>query len=104
MLGAEGAHLHCAPEGFNGPAVATLAGEVISGFDGMLVIRAAMTDANIADDPTCGGSLANLAEAMLDGNVYVNVHSTDFPAAEVRGQDKGNMGKGDSQDDDDGDD
>lgn len=102
VLGIAGAHLHCAPADANGPVVATLAGEVTSGFDGTLVIRAAMTDANIADDPTCGGNLANLAEAMLDGNVYVNVHSTDFPAGEVRGQVKGNMGKGDNKDDDDG--
>lgn len=103
VLGANGAHLHCAPAGENGPVVVALAGESSPGFDGTLVIRAGVTDANVAEDSPCGPSLADLAEAMLDGNVYVNVHTTDFPAGEVRGQVKGNNGKGnDGHDDGDG--
>ena len=52
-----------------------------------------------ASDSACGPTLADLAEAMLDGMVYVNVHTTDFPAGEIRGQVKGNNGKKDDDDD-----
>lgn len=103
VLGANGAHLHCAPAGENGPVVVALAGESMPGFDGTLVLRAGVTDANVAGDTDCGPSLLDLAESMLEGNVYVNVHTSDFPAGEVRGQLKGNNGKGNDKKDDDDD-
>lgn len=86
LLGANGAHLHCAPEGVNGPVVAFLAGETPPGFDGKIDLRASLTDASIIPETDCGTTLADLVEAMLDGNVYVNVHSADFPGGVVRGQ------------------
>jgi hypothetical protein len=93
ILGASGAHLHCAEKGQNGPVIATLAGAVEPGFDGWLVVKAGLTDANVIETD-CGTSLADLAEAMLEGGAYVNVHSLANPGGEVRGQVKGNAGKG----------
>jgi len=95
LLGASGAHLHCAEKNENGPIIATLAGAAIPGpgFDGGLTVRAGLTDASI-QETDCGTSLADLAEAMLDGGVYVNVHSAANPGGEIRGQVKGNAGRG----------
>lgn len=85
ILGAAGAHIHCAPEGENGPIVVFLAGEVPGGFIDEFETEATFTEVNIVND-ACGATLPDLVEAMVDGNTYVNVHSTDFPAGEVRGQ------------------
>lgn len=85
MLGAAGAHIHCAPEGENGPVVVFLAGEVPGGFVEEFETEAVVTDINIIND-ACGSTIAELTEAMVNGDTYVNVHSTDFPAGEVRGQ------------------
>ncbi len=99
ILGANGAHLHCAEAGVNGPVIATLAGAAPApGFDGWLVVKAGLSDANIVET-ACGSSLADLAEAMLDGLAYVNVHSSGNPSGEIRGQVKLNAGKG-SEDED----
>lgn len=85
MLGAAGAHIHCAPAGENGPIVVFLAGMVPGGFVDEFEAEAVLTDANVIND-ACGSNLLELVDAMLAGNTYVNVHSIDFPAGEVRGQ------------------
>ena len=85
IFGAAGAHLHCAPKGENGPIIAFLAGMSTPGFDGRLQNRATLSDASILETD-CGTNIAEVVEAMLDGMVYVNVHSTANPAGEVRGQ------------------
>lgn len=85
ILGAAGAHLHCAPAGVNGPVVAFLAGQSTPGYDGTVEIRATLTDANIVND-ACGATVAELVQSMLAGDVYVNVHSVANPGGEVRGQ------------------
>ncbi len=89
------AHLHCAPAGVNGPVVAFLFGKVPGGFDvdGDLA-EFTLTDANItavgADCvPTTGmaiNNIADLADAMAEGNIYANVHTVTNPGGEVRGQ------------------
>lgn len=85
VLGAAGAHFHCAPAGENGPVVAFVAGSFPPGYDGDFEIRATLTDASIIN-PACGATIAELVESMLDGNVYLNVHSTDNPGGAIRGQ------------------
>lgn len=81
------AHIHCAPEGSNGPVVIFLAGFHASGWDvdGWWVGNAGVTDANIVNT-TCGASLADIAESMDNGMTYVNVHTVAIPSGEVRGQ------------------
>ena len=85
ILGAAGAHLHCAPAGVNGPVVAFLAGSFTPGFDGWWQLRVTLNDQNITN-PLCGATIVDLVESMLDGNVYLNVHSTDWPGGVIRGQ------------------
>lgn len=85
ILGAAGAHIHCAPAGANGPVVAFLAAAVPGGFDGNVEVGATLTDANIIN-PACGATVAELLDAMAAGDTYVNVHSPTFPGGEIRGQ------------------
>lgn len=85
VLGAAGSHFHCAAADQNGPVVAFIAGSFPPGYDGDFEIRATLTDANIIN-PACGTTIAELVESMLDGNVYLNVHSTSHPGGVIRGQ------------------
>lgn len=85
ILGAAGAHIHCAPEVENGPVVVFLAGAVSGGFNGDVEIKATLTGANIVN-PACGATLAELIQSMMNGDTYVNVHSPAFPSGEIRGQ------------------
>jgi hypothetical protein len=96
------AHIHCAPEGQNGPIVVFLAGFHDRGWDvdGDWVGDATATDANITNT-ACGSTLAQLAEAMAQGRTYANVHTVANPAGEVRGQIQGDNSDNHKEDDDD---
>jgi len=97
ILGAAGAHIHCAPAGSNGPIVAFLSGVINGGLDGKVEIKATLTDANIVNT-ACGATIADLVESMRNGNTYVNAHSPAHPSGEIRGQIRGSGG--DDGDDD----
>ncbi len=85
ILAVAGAHIHCAPEGANGPVVVFLAGAIPGGLDGDVEIEATLTAANITN-PVCGTTIADLVDSMLAGFTYVNVHSMANPGGEIRGQ------------------
>jgi len=75
-------HIHCAAVGVNGPVGVTLITQP-KGPDGRL--RGSFT----APDPGngCGWTtLGDVLAAMVTGNAYVNVHTVNFPAGEIRGQ------------------
>jgi hypothetical protein len=84
-LGAAGAHFHCAPAGQNGPVVAFVAGAFGPGYDGDFQLRATLNDSNVTN-AACGATIADLVESMLDGRVYLNVHSSAWPGGVIRGQ------------------
>jgi hypothetical protein len=91
------AHIHCGPAGVNGsialwlypdaPPPALIPGR----FQGVLATGTA-TSADIvpvADSAACPGGVADLddlLEKMRTGGAYVNVHTTQFPGGEIRGQ------------------
>jgi hypothetical protein len=87
------AHIHCGPEGVNGPVVAFLFGLVPAGVteEGRLA-EGTITDANVIARPNsaeCPGGVSNLddvLEKMQSGGAYVNVHTLAFPGGEARGQ------------------
>jgi len=85
------AHFHCAEEGVNGPVVIFLAGFHANGWDvdGRWIDSVTITDQNIVNT-ACGSTLREIAEAMEDGNIYVNVHSVAVPSGVVRGQVRAN--------------
>lgn len=92
------AHVHCAPEGETGPIVLWLAGAPPppTGWDvdGNWIRNTALDDEDVSDNiPSDGNNcrheiadLASLANACLAGDCYVNIHSRDNPAGQIRGQ------------------
>ena len=79
------AHIHLAEAGKNGPVVLTLfkggPTEQVNGTVG----EANVTASNF-EGPMKGKGVTDLVTAMKNGTTYVNVHTTDFPDGEIRGQ------------------
>ena len=96
ILGAAGAHIHCAEAGANGPVIIFLAGVIPGGLDGKLKIKGTLTDSNVIN-PACGATTSDVVASMIAGNTYVNVHSSANPGGEIRGQ----IAADDDDDDDD---
>jgi hypothetical protein len=87
------AHIHCGAPGVNGPVVAFLFGPATPPVtkDGLLS-HGVITNANVIprpDSDQCPGGVADF-DAMIAkiraGEAYVNVHTSTFPAGEIRGQ------------------
>jgi len=80
------AHIHVGAVGVNGPVVVFLYGPApIEGrFNGVLATGTITADDLIG--PLAGMTLDDLLEEMSTGNAYVNVHTTQNPGGEVRGQ------------------
>jgi hypothetical protein len=84
------AHIHLAPPGSNGAVVAWLypsappAQPIPGEFNGVLG-EGVITAASLVG-PLQGQPLSALVEAMHAGNTYVNVHTSQFPPGEIRGQ------------------
>ena len=89
------AHLHLGLPGENGPVVVPLLGEGAPGGTtpppGMAsgVIAEGDISAGSLTGPLAGTPLVVLLELMRSGAIYANVHSTDFPEGEMRGQVEG---------------
>jgi hypothetical protein len=84
------AHIHLAPAGQNGAVVAWLypsgpPAQLIPGTVNGVLITGTITDGNLVG-PLAGESLSELIAAFASGNAYVNVHTSQFPAGEIRGQ------------------
>jgi hypothetical protein len=89
------AHLHCAPEGQEGPLVARIAGFDKVGWDvdGTWIKNTFLLDRNIkantdttGDCPEVIETVEDLVAAMENGNIYVDVHTKANPDGEIRGQ------------------
>jgi hypothetical protein len=78
-------HIHLAPEGVNGPVVATLFIGIQPGLFTGTLAEGDITAANLAG-PLAGQPLSVLITAMEAGGTYVNVHSVQHPGGEIRGQ------------------
>jgi hypothetical protein len=81
------AHIHIGRPGQNGPIVLFLFGPVTP-FDigaPTVLTNASFTAANLTG-PLAGMPLSVLAQQMLAGNAYVNVHTVAHPDGEIRGQ------------------
>jgi CHRD domain len=84
------AHIHMAPAGTNGGIVAWLYPsapplQLIPGRSSGTLGEGTITAASLTG-PLAGQPLSALVAAIEAGNAYVNVHTTQFPPGEVRGQ------------------
>lgn len=84
------AHLHRAPAGTNGGVVAWLypsgpPAQLIPGRSDGVLATGTITDADLVG-PLAGASLSDLVDAIEAGNIYANVHTSQFPGGEIRGQ------------------
>jgi hypothetical protein len=78
-------HIHIAPAGVNGPIVAFLfSGGPTDRVDGVLAQGTITSDDLIGQ--LAGMTIDDLVAAINSGNAYVNVHTTEFPGGEIRGQ------------------
>jgi hypothetical protein len=84
------AHIHVGPPGMNGPVVLFLYPSapppvLIPGiFNGVLGRGFARAEHLLG--PMAGQPLSVLVAALESGGAYVNVHTTQLPAGEIRGQ------------------
>ena len=84
------AHIHLAPAGVNGGVVAWLypggpPAKLIPGRTDGVLAEGVITKASLVGS-LAGKELSVLIEAMQAGNTYVNVHTSQVPGGEVRGQ------------------
>jgi hypothetical protein len=84
------AHIHLAPVGQNGGVVAWLypkapPPQLIPGRVQGVLAEGTITAANLVGD-LAGQPLSALIDHMNKDNAYVNVHTSQFPGGEVRGQ------------------
>ena len=84
------AHIHLAPAGANGPVVAWLypdgpPAQLIPGRTQGTLAQGTITAEDLVG-PLDGQDLDDLINAIVAGNAYVNVHTSQFPPGEVRGQ------------------
>jgi hypothetical protein len=83
-------HIHLAPAGANGPVAVWLypsapPAQLIPGpFNGVLA-NGIITSANLVG-PLAGMELSDLIDHLTSGTAYVNLHTSQFPAGEIRGQ------------------
>ena len=79
-------HIHLGAAGVNGGVVAFLfGGPTTSGRTEGILAEGTITDADLIG-ALAGQTLEDLIEAIAAGNAYVNVHTTQFPGGEIRGQ------------------
>lgn len=86
------AHFHCGKPGENGPVVFGLISPGPLMLEGN-TIRGTLTNAHANAAANCipligrpVNNIAALALAMREGLVYLNIHTSAFPAGEIRGQ------------------
>ncbi len=80
------AHLHLGSKGTNGPVVAFLFGPITNPVS---IECATLTGMITQDDligPLAGQTLGNLVNEIISGNIYINVHTVQYPNGEIRGQ------------------
>ena len=72
-------HLHDAPAGQNGGVLQDIIVDAGGDVEGNSGFEVSVDEAEVADDVT-------FIEAADAGNLYFNVHTSDFPGGEIRGQ------------------
>lgn len=83
---ATAAHIHLGEKGKNGPVIVTLfKSDTPTEMKNGTLGEGNFTASNF-EGPMKGEGLNDLVTAMQNGSTYVNVHTTDMPDCEIRGQ------------------
>ena len=86
ISGATGAHIHSGQAGENGEVVADLLTSMkVNDVSYGMTIRGNLSDSSLKG-PMEGKTLEDLVAAMDSGQTYVNIHTTQHPDGEIRGQ------------------
>lgn len=86
ISGATGAHIHSGQAGENGEVVADLLTSMkVNDVSYGMTIRGNLSDSSLKG-PMEGKTLEDLVAAMDSGETYVNIHTTQHPDGEIRGQ------------------
>jgi hypothetical protein len=85
------AHIHIGAAGQNGPVAvwlypASAPPVLIPGVVSRMIGSGTITPANFAGGPLAGQPLSALVNALNSGGAYANVHTSQFPGGEIRGQ------------------
>jgi hypothetical protein len=89
--GVVGAHIHLAPTGANGPVRVPFINPNLAGTNTVTPFPAPdegilMENSFTASDVTGGLTLDDILNAMRNGDAYCNIHTSNFPGGEIRGQ------------------
>jgi len=83
--GTTAGHIHVGPKGIAGPIVLDFG--FPAGRTGDLALTFTLTNRDLRPRPDIGiNTMDDAIQAIVGGNAYVNVHTTTFPAGEIRGQ------------------
>ena len=78
-------HIHVGAKGIAGPVVVDF--PAIAGRLGDFVTTFRVGEASFRPNPAIGiNTIDDVIQAVANGNAYVNIHTTSFPAGEIRGQ------------------
>ncbi len=84
-VGTTAAHFHVGAAGVAGPVVVNMT--VSTGISNDFAITGTASSSSLVPRAAQGiGSWDDFVQALLLGNIYVNVHSTNNPGGELRGQ------------------
>jgi hypothetical protein len=83
--GTTAGHIHVAPRGVAGPVVINF--PIPTGRTGDLPLTFRVGQAAFVARPEIGiNSLADAIQSIVGGNAYVNIHTSQYPGGEIRGQ------------------
>lgn len=80
------AHIHSASQGENGPIVASLFSPDIPTENMNITLAQGNITANMLEGSLLSKQLSDLMLGMQSNTTYVNIHTTDHPDGEIRGQ------------------
>lgn len=83
--GTTAGHIHVGPKGVAGPVVLDFS--FPAGKTGDMALVFTVTARDFRSRPEIGiATIDDAIQAIVGGNAYINVHTSSFPAGEVRGQ------------------
>ncbi len=89
IQGAVMGHVHCGAKGQNGPVIIPLFESSPTDINGVLAEGSLSTEDILPAAANCSPNIQTMpqfVQAMREGKLYVNVHTTKFPNGVVRGQ------------------